>query len=164
MAERRGDLLPTLQVEREVAEWVKDHPALYDKGDERYKDKALRESLWQTKADELRINRDDLVQWYRRQRTTYAKVFGRIRMDLTARQKFVYDNFAFLEGNVYRRRRSGYVPIRIRSDPDTLPHPWVHTKSSSSKPSTSSSSSSKARVVSKVSAFGHWRYIDDVLA
>ncbi|CAC5372762.1 unnamed protein product [Mytilus coruscus] len=73
------------QEEVEVLEWVEEHPILWNKKHKEYKNKSMKDRIWQDKADEIDID-------------------GNGSKDLTDREKWVMDRFKFLKTNIRHRR------------------------------------------------------------
>ncbi|CAG2241327.1 unnamed protein product [Mytilus edulis] len=96
------------QEEAEVLEWVEEHPILWNKKHKEYKNKSVKDRIWQDKADEIDTDVENLKRWYTDLRDWNTKLHssrsGDGSKDLTDREKWVMDRFKFLKTNIRHRR------------------------------------------------------------
>ena len=87
-------------------EFLQNHPEIYNKEHERYADKYHKEALWVEIATELKLDANDVKQWYTSKRTTFGKVSknksGQAPASFTPRQQWVYDRMSFMRGHIRR--------------------------------------------------------------
>jgi hypothetical protein len=62
-------LLLSEEQEEALADWLKNHDFLFVKGRKEFKNTSMKNGLWQTKADELNIDKKALYTWYESIRT-----------------------------------------------------------------------------------------------
>jgi hypothetical protein len=111
----------TREQEVSVIEWLKDHPELFDKCDDSYKDSAKKKALWKAKAEELGQESGVLLlTWYRSMRIRYGKLQKTTTksgagssQQLSHRDHWILDNFSFFKPHIYvcPKRATGLVSI-----------------------------------------------------
>ena len=117
----KGRLSANLDPEQEedVADWLKDHPALYDKKHVDFKKKEKKDYLFQQKADQLKIPMLVLKKWFESRRTDYGKLSaelagksGDAASNMSARNQWTVRTFDFMKSHITRlsgtRQPSGY--------------------------------------------------------
>ena len=94
--------------ENAIVEFVKEHPELYDKEDERFHDRHRKEALWGEISVELKLQPFDVRRWFESQRTHYGKLSklqsGQAPREMTKRQSWVYQQMGFLKTHIRRNR------------------------------------------------------------
>ena len=116
---------------KELADWWKDNPRLYDKSFDTYQRKGRKDKLIADKAASLGVRGFDagmLMGWMKSMRTMYSKEekkskgkSGAAPPILTVRQKWVLDTFSFLHPNLKvgtKRRVLGQVSVIINKYPN----------------------------------------------
>ena len=113
--ERKEALIIDEPTEDKLVEWVQSHPELYDKSKADYRKTAAKKALWQKKADELNYNVEDLICWYKSQRTRLGKILtrksGQAAKILTSRENWVLEKWSFL--TKFITRQHGRLPSSV---------------------------------------------------
>ena len=60
--------------EEALIEYIKNHPELYEKGHEQFKNKGHKACLWECIAAQRNLKPEDARKWFETQRTRYAKL------------------------------------------------------------------------------------------
>ena len=106
--ERRLQLVIDRPIEDALVEWIQQHPELYNKAEADYRKTAAKKALWQSKADELKMSVEDLLCWYKSQRTRLGKILmkksGQEAKIPTAREKWVLEKWSFLKNFITRQQ------------------------------------------------------------
>ena len=93
--------------EEALVEYIKNHPELYDKGHELFKNKGHKACLWERIAAQRHIKPEDARKWFETQRTRYgkltAKKSGSGVTKQTPRQTWIENTFPFLDGHIRRK-------------------------------------------------------------
>jgi hypothetical protein len=120
--------------EDELAEWVREHPDLYDKSSKVYKDIEKRRRLWRLKAEEMGVDVTSLMSWYENMRTRYVKLVktksGDGIKDRTEREDWLIKTFAFLHHHIMHRPGRGIVTLKSKANEPRVP-PQSSTSTSS---------------------------------
>ena len=97
----------TPEEEQHLAEWFGDNPIFYDQMHRDFKDRAKRERVLAEKGEPLGISGNDLFLWFKSLRSMFGRLqkkkSGQARTNFTARQQWVFDNFAFLKSHIVIR-------------------------------------------------------------
>ena len=86
----------------ELCDWVQNHPQLYNKKLDSYRDSAANARLWAEKAKEMGYDVELLVQWYRSTRTAYSRLRKKQSgaHDFTEREEWIVAKLGFLRGHI----------------------------------------------------------------
>ena len=98
----------TSDQQTQIIEYIKAHPALYDKGVEGWKNRLLKDKLWADLALQFHeCTVDQIKKFYNQSRTTFGKIENRLLrsgsaagVPRTYTEKFILQNWAFLKGHV----------------------------------------------------------------
>ena len=105
-AAKRARVCATFTDSQEHAnvEFVKQHPELYDKENERFHDRQRKEALWAEISAELKLQPFDVRRWFESQRTCFGKLSkqqsGQAPREMTKRQSWVYQQMGFLKTHI----------------------------------------------------------------
>ena len=108
-----------LHQEEELCQWVRENPAIYNKGDRGYKDTDKRKNMWRMKAAEMEVSMGQLEKWYENMRTRYGKL-SKMKMlgdtkEFTFREKWILTNFDFLSGHITRHPSRSLGSLRLKA-------------------------------------------------
>ncbi|XP_061925410.1 uncharacterized protein LOC133664630 isoform X2 [Entelurus aequoreus] len=104
----------------EVIDWLKAHPALYAKRMTEYKDTHTKDKLWEDKAAEMGVAVQALTTFYKSNRTQMSRlkrILGKFgdgaerEEDLSATDKWVWEQFSFLKDHIESVERRNVVSI-----------------------------------------------------
>ena len=86
--------------EEAILEFVKQHEELYDKTNDKFKDKQREEGLWERIAASRNLSVNTVKKWFDTQRTRYGKITQmkspQAAEKSTVRQTWLKDSFSFL--------------------------------------------------------------------
>ncbi len=112
----------------EMAEWIQDHRVLYDKADLEFKNKTMRQKLWENKAAEVGITLKSLKRWYDTMRTKYGKLTteksGGGSKEFEGKNRWILEKFDFCKTHIIRQvhRTAQSVSSNLQI---ILGHLWV---------------------------------------
>ena len=110
--------------EHAIAEFVKEHPELYNKEHGRFHDRQRKEALRAEISAELKLQSFDVRRWFESQRTHYGKLskqqFGQAPREMTKRQSWVYQQIGFL--NTHIRHKGANRSSEFEASPNTSRH------------------------------------------
>jgi len=113
------------EIEDALVEWFHDHPALYDRGQKDYMEKAKKTLLYEEKAAELAqmegteyVTSAILQRWFAGQRTMFGKERGRSKSGdgqdlLSARRKDRLEKWSFLTCHIVPKKKRQQIGVRI---------------------------------------------------
>ena len=119
--------------EEAIVEFIKQQEELYDKTNDRFKDKQKKERLWELLAATRNLPIKTVKKWFETQRTRYGKLTqtksGQAAEKSTERQTWLKDSFSFLRGHIKRKGVSKSSAFKspqrpsaaVASVPDTSP-------------------------------------------
>lgn len=97
----------TQDTEDELIDWIKNNPMLWDKTLNEYRNKQKKNALWEEKAKEVHLTKDELYTWYDSLRTRYGRLLltksGDGSKPLTDREQWILRNFEFVKGQITRQ-------------------------------------------------------------
>ena len=96
--------------EEAIVEFVKEHEELYDKTNDKFKDKQRKEGLWERLAASRNLSVNTVKKWFETQYTRYGKLTqmksGQAAEKSIERQTWLKDSFSFLRGHIRRNKVS----------------------------------------------------------
>ena len=111
--------------EQTLVEWFSEHPLFFDQTEAQFKNRGKKDRLLSEKAKEFNMSGTELAVWFKSQRTIYGRLnkkkYGQAKGTLTARQKWVTDNFSFLKSHMVVRsdmKQLGNIPTHHSDDED----------------------------------------------
>ena len=88
-------------------EFIKQHEELYDKTNDKFKDKQRKYGLWERLAASRNLSVNTVKKWFETQHTRYGKLTqtksGQAAEKSTERQTWLKDSFSFLRGHIRRK-------------------------------------------------------------
>ena len=103
--------------EEAIVEFIEQHEELYDKTNDKFKDKHKKERLWVTIAATRNLPVNTVKKWFETQCTRYGKLTHtksrQAAENRTELQTWLKDSFSFLRGHLRRKRvskSSGFKP------------------------------------------------------
>lgn len=101
--------------EESMVEWLREHPEMYNKKLQDYKNIQKKEALWQEKAQEMGKQVQVLQVWYKSLRTRMGKLMkkksGQGDEELTDRDKWILSNLVFLKVHILAVHRRPLVSV-----------------------------------------------------
>ena len=99
-----------------MVEWVRQHNVRYNRRDPRFKEIDHRNSLWQEQADSLGFSADQLKVWWDGLRNRWGQLTkpgksGSGIVTMTERQRWIVQNFAFLQPYIVRIHSESAVTL-----------------------------------------------------
>lgn len=105
----RKDCKIDQKVEDDLIEWFRENDSLWNTQRSAYRDKARRQRLIATKAEELGISSDHLWTWFKSLRDMFTRLDKKKSGDgqpiHTDREKWILDRFAFFQHAVHHRSK-----------------------------------------------------------
>ena len=104
--------------EQMLGEWVQEHPFLYDRGHQDFKDVHKKSKLFEEKGRTLEppLTGKQLSTWLRSIRTRYGRLTkdksGQARRDLTAREKWILQVFHFFGRHIVRQKKTRTLGLK----------------------------------------------------
>ena len=90
-----------------IVEFTKQHKELYDKINDKFKDKQRKEGLWEKLAASRNVPVNTTKKWFETQCTRYGKLTltksGQVAEKSTKRQTWLKDSFSFLRDHIRRK-------------------------------------------------------------
>ena len=87
-----------------IVEFIKQHEELYDKTQDKFKDKQRKKGLWETVAASRNLSVNTVKNWFETQHTRYGKLThtksGQAAAKNTERQTWLRDSYSFLRGHI----------------------------------------------------------------
>ena len=87
--------------------FIKQHEELYNKTNNKFKDKQKKERLWETLAATINLTVNTVKKWFENQRNRYGKLTQtksrHAAEKSTERQTTLKDSFNFLRGHIRRK-------------------------------------------------------------
>ncbi|XP_068215340.1 uncharacterized protein [Palaemon carinicauda] len=110
------------KVERDLGEWLQNHPYLYDRGAPEYKNIAKKKRTITEKARSMTppLTYKELTWWLRTKRTRFGQILTKMdRSDaewtqLTAMEKWIYNLFSFMEKHIQRQQPTRTLGLHQR--------------------------------------------------
>ena len=107
--DRRRQVALTRRKEMLLVERLHHYPLLYDKGHKEFKNRPKKVRVWNQLAEEVKVSGDTLQRWFTSKRTQYGKLrrgkkSGSGRTTYTDNERFILDNFKFLDPFILRAR------------------------------------------------------------
>ncbi|XP_078310274.1 uncharacterized protein LOC144618326 [Crassostrea virginica] len=105
----------------EVVDWFKDNPSIYSKRMTDYKDSQNKEKIWEYKAVDMGVEVAALKTFYKSNRTQMSRLKRTVGKsgegakkfeDLSATDKWVWENFSFLKDHIESVEHRNVVSIR----------------------------------------------------
>ena len=106
----------TAEEEDSMVEWLREHPEMYDKRMNQYKNQQRKEALWQQKSDEMGKDINVLKVCYKSLRTRLCKLMKKksgqaADLEMTDRDCWIITNLEFLRVHIERVHRRPLVSV-----------------------------------------------------
>ncbi len=123
--------------EEDMVMWLRHNPILWKVDVAEYLRRSTKNTIWENKAAELKVDVFDLMKWFQGRRLLFRHLSQMRAVTLSANKKWIVDNYSFLNFQHYSRTESP-VKVEPRAESSHDSHHPVYYRRTSSDSSQSS--------------------------